>query len=256
MSCLAVGLAGCVNAMGLERKDLPPYDAYTAELEDGDIETDEPSGDAPDLPDGEPECTLDNECDDDEMCNGEETCVDRECRSGTPLDNGSTCTMAADVDGTCEEGVCIPITCGDETIDEGEECDDGNDVNGDGCDNDCTYSCHGADECDDGHDCTEDSCNAETNACDNLQIAEGTTCRPAAGDCDAAETCSDGNPDCPPDAFLSLHVECRSSAGQCDRAEFCTGISSECPSDTFAPDTTYCDDGGVLYAARSVRWIR
>ncbi|USN54694.1 MAG: DUF4215 domain-containing protein [Candidatus Peribacteria bacterium] len=37
----------------------------------------------------------------------------------------------------CEwEDVYEPF-CGNEILDEGEQCDDGNEINGDGCNNDC-----------------------------------------------------------------------------------------------------------------------
>lgn len=40
----------------------------------------------------------------------------------------------------CEADVCVPIDCGNGTIEPPEECDDANGMNNDGCDNDCTLS--------------------------------------------------------------------------------------------------------------------
>lgn len=35
---------------------------------------------------------------------------------------------------------CLPVMCGDELVHAAEQCDDGNDQDGDGCDNDCSYT--------------------------------------------------------------------------------------------------------------------
>ncbi|MEM7158082.1 MAG: hypothetical protein AAF799_34895 [Myxococcota bacterium] len=40
----------------------------------------------------------------------------------------------------CEDDVCVAIPCGNGMIDDGEECDDANGMDNDGCDNDCTIS--------------------------------------------------------------------------------------------------------------------
>ncbi|PRQ05521.1 RCC1 domain-containing protein [Enhygromyxa salina] len=40
----------------------------------------------------------------------------------------------------CEDGVCAPSSCGNGTPDDGEVCDDGNNVGGDGCETDCTLT--------------------------------------------------------------------------------------------------------------------
>src|SRR6185369_6141975 len=54
--------------------------------------------------------------------------------------------------------------CGDGNVDQAEECDDGNDISGDGCDSNCTVSGCGngilndGEECDDGNDLSDDEC--------------------------------------------------------------------------------------------------
>jgi hypothetical protein len=75
-----------------------------------------------------------------------------------------------------------PHVCGNGRVESVEECDDGNAIPGDGCESNCTFSCHDNSECDDGNQCTEDVCSI---------VAGGRDCfnRVVFGmDCD------DGNP--------------------------------------------------------------
>ena len=76
------------------------------------------------------------------------------CPSGQVCDNENSrclmdgqqqaCVNLADDDdcifngnGVCDNGACIVATCGDELVEPGEMCDDGNRVSGDGCSDDC-----------------------------------------------------------------------------------------------------------------------
>ncbi len=92
-------------------------------------------------------CELDSDCDDGDVCSGVETCdaaSSYACVPGSFEVDGTLC----DADGLsttrdiCLGGACGLSSCGDGYPDteEGEECDDGNLLDGDGCENDCTYS--------------------------------------------------------------------------------------------------------------------
>lgn len=72
---------------------------------------------------------------------------------------GSACTWN-ESSGICADGLCVPETCGDRIVQRNEECDDGNDESGDGCEPNCTFSCHFDIECDD------------ENACNGVEICE------------------------------------------------------------------------------------
>jgi disintegrin len=77
-----------------------------------------------------------------------------------------------------------------------------------------------------------------TNLCEFR--AAGLTCRPIAGPCDIAETCTGTSATCPGDVFRPSNFICRPSAGICDVQETCTGTSAPCPADAVQPTTTFC----------------
>jgi cysteine-rich repeat protein len=74
-----------------------------------------------------------------------------------------------------------PAICGDGLPDPGEQCDDGNNLDG---------------------DCCSATCEIETI---------GTVCRASAGDCDVEETCDGVSPTCPAEVVLTAGTECRAS---------------------------------------------
>lgn len=109
---------------------------------------------------------------------GELCAADAESRSGTVAADGRTFEASGE---TCIEinhmlCFCTPTTylgsrCGNAVLDAGEECDDGNRNDSDGCNANCEieecYGCSGepsdcdplpATSCDDGSPCTEDTC--------------------------------------------------------------------------------------------------
>src|SRR5207249_4886098 len=95
--------------------------------------------------------------------------------------------------------------------------------------------------------CDEGAANGSASSCCNsicqLKTA-GTVCRPAAGDCDVAETCDGVNGACPSDAFVPSSTECRAAAGECDLAESCPGNNADCPADAQRAAGTTCTDDG------------
>jgi cysteine-rich repeat protein len=99
---------------------------------------------------------------------------------------------AEDGEAACRNGV----------VEAPEECDDGNDVDDDGCGNDCRYSCHEAADCADGDECTADACapGGTGRICTNT-AAPGTPCDDGdectqEDECDGAGSCA-GTPRAP-----------------------------------------------------------
>ncbi|HEX9103663.1 MAG TPA: DUF4215 domain-containing protein, partial [Polyangia bacterium] len=122
-------------------------------------------------------CAVDANCDDGKACNGAETCVNHVCQPGTPPSDGTSCGSAM----LCRSGVCVASKCGDGIVTPPEECDDGNAVNGDGCNNDCTLSCKSTDPT---RNCTptdackgQGTCNDTTHVCAaGTPLGDGTMC--------------------------------------------------------------------------------
>jgi cysteine-rich repeat protein len=88
----------------------------------------------------------------------------------------------------CRAGACRRSRCGDSFLDpETEECDDGDEVDGDGCDS-CEFSCEVDGDCGDGRECTgEERCRAVEHLCrPGDPPADGTPCRDGVGACRSA----------------------------------------------------------------------
>jgi cysteine-rich repeat protein len=100
-------------------------------------------------------CKSPADCDDKDVCNGAESCdlAKHTCGPGTPTPDGKACQLPNGGGGVCQGGVCSPAGCGNKIVESGEECDDGNKTDGDGCNNDCKYSCHFDSDCDDKNPC-------------------------------------------------------------------------------------------------------
>ena len=83
-------------------------------------------------------------------------------------------TVSAVLRAGAEAGVCIGPPCGDGILDVGEDCDDGNNVNGDCCSGACLAEPDGG-GCDDDESCTSgDQCAA--GACVGTPVIDGTPC--------------------------------------------------------------------------------
>jgi len=146
-------------------------------------------------------CTMDTMCADTEPCNGAETCntMTHVCRAGTMLANGTACGTGR----VCRMGVCTTANCGNMVVDTGEDCDDGNMVNGDGCETTCRFTCIMNSQCADTNTCNgTETCTLATHRCAaGTALADGAVCdadmMPATRDiCRTAmcrlSTCGDG----------------------------------------------------------------
>jgi cysteine-rich repeat protein len=158
--------------------------------------------------DGGSGCVVDRECRDDDPCNGDEWCDDGECRAGEPAGAGTPCEHPPGA-GECRGGMCAPAGCGDLALDPGEECDDGNLDETDGCDNGCRFLCLVDPDCPPGPACTAAVCEpfGTGRACRSAPVPGGSACND--GDpCTIGDVCGGG--------------ACAGEALDCDDGDPCT----------------------------------
>lgn len=137
-------------------------------------------------------CVSDDECDDGQVCNGGEACRDHVCATdpGTMAPDGTPCATSDGGDGICRGGLCAGFACGNGFVDPGEECDDGDGDNTNGCLADCRRA-----YCGDGfvwagvEQCEEGSVRACATACDTTGTQGCARCRWSSDCLPPAETC-------------------------------------------------------------------
>jgi len=113
--------------------------------------------------------------------------------------NGQILVKSVGTSSTCAQFNHVPFNwppppsgvCGNGEIDAGEQCDGGV-----CCQADCTF----------------------------VSSTSNTVCRPSAGECDVAETCSGTSGNCPADSFLPITTPCGSQFGVCD-----VQLKTHCP---------------------------
>jgi cysteine-rich repeat protein len=191
--------------------------------------------------DGTVGCTSDDECNDGNPCNGTETCgSDGTCEDGTPLSDGAPCESDG-IEGTCQDELCVPLTCGDGDVDAGEECDDGNSTAGDGCEDTCLYTCHVDSDCADENVCTDDSC-TEGGTGRICAYENNTAPCDDGNECTEGDTCSGGS--CVP-GTNTCECETTEDCAEHEDGDLCNG-TLVCDTET---STCVVDPGTVVSCA-------
>jgi cysteine-rich repeat protein len=188
--------------------------------------------------DCKPTCSEIGECDDGNACNGNEVCdtAAHVCVPGETAVDETPCTSAAVADGECRTGVCVPEGCGDMVVEGVEECDDGNQVSGDGCEPTCTFSCNEDADCSDNDVCNGvETCDAEQHLC---IVGEAPSCDAQdechQGTCDPVLGCQETLIDADGDRYAPIMDTC---GDDCDdsradinpgQAELCDDVDQNC----------------------------
>jgi cysteine-rich repeat protein len=159
--------------------------------------------------------------------------------------------------------------CGNNEVEGGETCDDGNQAAGDGCSSNCQDEGCIADTagypdtplCDDGQDCTYDACNTDTHSCEHeLNCEDGNECTVDACVNEACvhtqndALCDDDN-SCTLDICGGFGCTYGLANGPCDDGLSCTtgdacsggecAGTNACPSgQTCSATSGVCEDGG------------
>ena len=120
-------------------------------------------------------------------CGNARMYVDAVCGNGT-VESGEQCDDGNQIPGDGCRANCTFEVCGDATLDPNEQCDDGNQIPGDGCRANCTLEACAdgtldpGEQCDDGNQIPGDGCRAN---CTAELCGDGIV--------DAGEECDDGN---------------------------------------------------------------
>src|SRR5262249_37677632 len=149
-----------------------------------------------------------------DVCDIQETCTGASgaCPADVVVDNGTAGYLPNDVgqvNGHCSAGHCVGTasTCGDGIVQPncgGEQCDDGNNLNGDCCSSDCQFE------------------------------SAATMCRAAVSDCDLADHCTGSSGSCPAD-------QKQPNGTSCSDGNVCT-IKDQCESGVCVGDPHTCGD--------------
>jgi cysteine-rich repeat protein len=151
------------------------------------------------------------------------------CQADDDCEVSQICTLAEGA----AYGVCVSA-CGNGRVDSGEQCDDGNLVESDGCTNACIACGNGQltpglEECDDGNREEGDAC---TNTCVLARCGDGVQRRDIAEGAVGFEACDDGN-----------GVATDTCTNSCTLARCGDAIAREDITDPQHPDYEECDDG-------------
>lgn len=181
---------------------------------------------------GKKECVSNADCPDTQVCNASNECVDKTpsatCGDGT-LDAGEECDDGPDNSNTEPNAcrvTCVKAHCGDGVVDAGEQCDDGaND--GTTCNADCTVPDQGPfcgdGNVDEGEECDDGADNSDTATDACRENCAAASC--GDGVVDTGEECDDGVNDgtaCMSDCTLPAGGEsCGDGVVDADEGEEC-----------------------------------
>jgi cysteine-rich repeat protein len=171
--------------------------------------------------------------------------------------------------GFCKAGLCVPAGCGNGLLQAGEDCDDLNLDNTDGCKSDCTFTCEQDGDCDDLSVCTgTETCDTDTHTCvsgdDALDCEDDNDC--TRNDCDAATGCLNSLIDPDGDGHASTEIgNCGDDCDETDETifegapELCDGKDNDCDVpenvDEAAP-FWYQDNDGDSYAQQGAASVQ
>jgi cysteine-rich repeat protein len=155
--------------------------------------------------------------------------------------NGAACGTGS----ICLNQICVTSRCGDGIVDVAlmEECEDGNEMSGDGCSL-CKFDCKSNTECSDANNCNgAESCNIATHKCEagtppgpNTACTEGTVTgvcvngvcgSPGCGNgvMDVGEACDDGNNDDSDGCTRKCKFTCAANT-DCNDNDACNGVET------------------------------
>src|SRR5690606_6982285 len=185
-------------------------------------------------------------------CDAPEDCLSEFCSNGAlcACDDDDDCVDGRD----CNGDVCVSPTCGDNTLDLGEGCDDGNTEGGDGCNAQCLLEL--GEQCSDALECASAFCDPDGGVCacdQSVDCPAGLLCEtasapnrcvePGCGNnvLEAGEGCDDGNTE----GGDGCSAACVLELGQpCDEASACeSGLCDAADSTCSCDEASDCAEG-------------
>jgi hypothetical protein len=139
--------------------------------------------------------------------------------------------------------IVVEDSCGDGVVDQGEECDDGNNIDGDCCSATCLFEVQSsicgaaATECS-----AQDSCDG-AGACQANDLAETEACGNAGTECINQDFC-DGVGGCSDYGFQVVGTNCGDTGTECTNQDSCDGAGA-CTDNGFQVVGTNCGDTGT-----------
>jgi cysteine-rich repeat protein len=148
---------------------------------------------------------------------------------GSASDGGDAGEPVDPTVGFCKAGLCVPQGCGNGILQAGEECDDFDLDDTDGCKADCTYTCESDIECDDQSVCTgTETCNTSDHTCvagDSLDCTPADDCHD--DDCDPTLGCLNSLIDEDGDGHAPDTLDCGDDCDDDDATSY-TGAGDLC----------------------------
>lgn len=148
------------------------------------------------------DCKSDTDCANGNTCDGAEKCntTTHRCEAGTAATEGTSCSASGGGSGSCKGGLCVSAGCGNGVKEAGEDCDDANADDTDGCTRLCKFTCSTSADCDDGNKCNgAEACDSAAHKCKpgaavicSPKSGCTGTCEPSTGACSYPDADKDG----------------------------------------------------------------
>lgn len=240
--------AGDEDGNGSADCDDRACDSYPECSDDGATETNCRDGRDDDR-DGARDCE-DVDCEDDDACIPPPDCGDGTVDNDEECDDGNN-TSGDGCSAACTNEGTPAAECGDGTVDEGEECDDGNNMNGDGCSTTCIIDDAPTEECGDETVDTGEECDDGNN-----MSGDGCSATCSNETVENAEICDDEEDNDGDDDIDCDDADCEADSA-CEVTDPCENVTCDmaplaaCDGDTltsYASSGT-CTDGTCNYDA-------
>ncbi len=237
--------------------------------DDGDTDDDNACSNTCRINTGFGTCTTNDQCrNPDAICATGDVCL--------IADNGDGCggnaSLCANSEAVCPVNTCLPPVCGDNKVDAGESCDDGDNDDTNACSNGCKYntgfgSCATNDDCQDSSavcgrndlcliDDNNTGCGGDATLCNHAEArCPADTCiPPVCGDgfTNSGEACDDGDNNA--DNECNNACKINTGFGTCSTSDDCAGPGAECGSGDLcllSTGSSGCGTNDALCAAQA-----